>query len=202
MKGLDTQIFNFTTVKLPLRNGDILVAQPFLSEMWFNRAVISMVDYNKTRGAAGVVLNNQMKCKLDEVLDGVDSKANAPVYCGGPVSHDRLFFIHTLGPDIITGARQYAHGLYIGGNFDDAINYINHGYPMEGYIRFFIGYSGWSPGQLEDEIAEETWAVHRSEDLIPELLKGQGEPFWHRIVKKLGQPYRSWLFLPNDLQAN
>ncbi len=58
------------------------------------------------------------------------------VFLGGPVSDDRLFYIHNLGPDIISDCDEYFPGLYAGGSFRDVLNYVNSGYPVDGRIRF------------------------------------------------------------------
>ncbi len=203
MKDLDTTFFNLTTAKRPIARGSLLIAQPFLNEVWFDRAVISVIDYDDADGATGVVLNNGMNYTLDQVLDGVgEAGRHVPVFCGGPLSQDRLYFIHTLGDEIIPGAREYAPGLYIGGDFDSIIKYVNEGYPVDGYVRFFIGYSGWSGGQLEKEVREDTWAVQPSEIEPADLLHGDGDSYWHRIVKTMGPEYRSWRVIPRDVTAN
>ena len=91
MKNIDTSFFRISTEKLPVEVGDLLVAEPFLNEMWFDRAVISVIDHNPEEGTTGVVLNNALESSLDEVLDGIDREDKVPVYCGGPLSQDRLF---------------------------------------------------------------------------------------------------------------
>jgi len=203
MKELDTSIFNLKTIKLPVHEGDLLVAQPFLDEAWFSRAVISVIDYDPAGGATGVVLNNAMNYCLADVLEGISPDApEVQVYCGGPMSQDRLFFVHTLGTQIFAGAREYAPGLYIGGDFDAAVQYVNEGYPVDGCLRFFIGYSGWTAGQLEGEIRDDTWAITPMLEEPSRLLRGDGDPYWHRVVRQLGTAYRSWQFLPRDLHAN
>lgn len=202
MKNIDTSFFRISTEKLPVEVGDLLVAEPFLSEMWFDRAVISVIDHNPEEGTTGVVLNNALESSLDEVLDGIDREEKVPVYCGGPLSQDRLFFVHTLGDAIIPQARCYAPGLWIGGDFDAAIDYVNNGYPVEGYLRFFVGYSGWSAGQLDEELAAGTWAVKRGLDDVGPLLAGRGDSYWHRVVHSMGERYRQWTLLPQDVKAN
>lgn len=202
MKGIDTTFFDMSTLKLPVGDGDLLVAQPFMDEAWFKCGVITVIDYDSKEGTTGVVLNNAMNYTLPDVLDGVNSAVKVPVYCGGPVSQDRLYFIHTLGDEILPGARRYAPGLYIGGDFDAAMQYVNEGYPTEGIIRFFIGYSGWSPGQLEQEIEENTWAVLKSPQDPQSLLRGSGPHYWHRAVAALGPHYRPWRHIPADTHAN
>lgn len=203
MKDLNTSFFNLSTIKVPVHSGDLLVAQPFLTEVWFDRAVISLIDHDKGDGATGVVLNNCMNYTLDQVLDGIgEAGKNVDVYCGGPLSQDRLFFIHSLGPEIIPDCRAYSPGLYIGGDFDSAIDYINQGYPTDGYLRFFIGYSGWKGNQLEEEIEANTWAIAGEPADAASLLSGSGEQYWNREVKRLGVTYRSWLFIPRDVHCN
>lgn len=203
MNDFNTSFFNLTTVKLPVKAGSLLVAQPFLSEVWFDRAVIALIDYDKCDGATGVVLNNGMNYTLNEVADGVgDAGACVPVYCGGPLSQDRLYFIHSLGSEIIPQAREFAPGLYIGGDFAHAVNYVNEGYPTDGYMRFFIGYSGWSRGQLEEELRADTWAVIPEYMEPADILAGAGNAYWNSAVKALGDSYRSWRFIPHDLRSN
>ena len=133
---------------------------------------------------------------LSELLDGVSKEADQPVYCGGPLGLDRLYFIHTLGPEVIPDGRPYSNGLYVGGDFDAVLEYVNSGYPAEGNLRFFIGYSSWCPGQLEQEIREGTWAQAPSPRSPEELLNGNAVPYWHRNVRSLGEAYRPWLLLP------
>lgn len=202
MRNIDTSFFKITTENLPVKSGDIIIAEPFLGETWFNRAVISLIDHSDSEGSTGVVLNHPIVSTLDEVLDGVSEDSAVKVYCGGPLSQDRLYFIHSLGDVIIPGARPYAPGLWIGGDFDAAIAYINDDYPVEGNIRFFIGYSGWSEGQLRDEIKENTWAVQTNPASIPDLLQGDGDAYWHKAVRSLGNRYRLWQMLPHDVKSN
>lgn len=202
MKNIDTSFFKISTEKLSVKAGDLLIAEPFLGETWFNRAVISLIDHSVEDGTTGVVLNHPITSTLDEVLDGVNSDSHIKVYCGGPLSQDRLYFVHTLGDEIIPDARLYAPGLWIGGNFDAAIDYINEGYPTDGQIRFFIGYSGWAPGQLDEEINDDTWAVQNNADTLPDLLVGEGDAYWHKAVRSLGDHYRLWQLLPQDIKAN
>lgn len=182
--------------------GGILVAEPFVKECCFNHAVVSIIDYVSTEGATGVVMNNRSEYKLADLLEGISAPEPVPVFCGGPTGQDRLFFIHTLGPDIIADTRPYAPGLYIGGNFDDAISYVNDGYATEGSIRFFLGYCNWVEGQLEREIRNDTWVGISDTPAAEELLTGAGDAYWHRMVRRLGPDYRSWRLLPRNAVCN
>lgn len=182
--------------------GTLLVAEPFLKESYFNHGVISIIDYLPTDGATGVVMNNRTGYGLSELLDGLETDIDIPVYCGGPLGQDRLFFIHTLGRNIVPKAREYAPGLYVGGDFEAITNYINAGYTIDGCVRFFIGYSSWSAGQLEREIEEHTWAEAPAPYDPMDLLRGDADPYWHRTVRTLGVEYRSWRLIPRIPECN
>lgn len=201
MKYIDTSFFKITTERIPVQSGSLLIAEPFLEESWFNRSVISLIDHSD-EGTTGVVLNHPLNTTLDQVLEGVSPDSHVKVYCGGPMSQDRLYFVHTLGDTIIPDARQYCPDLWIGGDFDAAISYINEGYPAEGQIRFFIGYSGWEQGQLDREIDENTWAIQPTSEAMPKILDGEGDSYWHRAVRSLGSRYRLWQLLPGNIKSN
>ncbi len=181
--------------------GAMLVSEPFLREEYFNHSVIALIEYEPGGGAMGVVLNNESEYTLQELVEGVEVKEPIPVYCGGPMGSDRLFFVHTLG-DVIPGTQPLGNGLWIGGEFEPMLSIINDRYELEGNIRFFLGYSGWSDGQLEDEIARNVWVVSPLAGSPHEALRGDGDAYWHRAVRALGPDFRGWLYHPQNPMAN
>lgn len=180
--------------------GNLLVAEPFLKEDCFAHSVIYLVDHESDSSSMGVVLNHITSHRLSDLIDGIDSGRDVPVFCGGPVGSDRLFFMHTLG-NIIPQAQEISPGIYIGGDFECMKQYVNAGYPIEGKIRFFIGYSGWGAHQLEEEIHSNVWAVSRVRS-TERLLKGHGDSYWHRTVRSMGNQFRGWLYHPQNPHAN
>ncbi|MCM1164058.1 MAG: YqgE/AlgH family protein [Muribaculaceae bacterium] len=181
--------------------GSLLVAEPFLRESYFNHAVIVMVDYEPGMSAMGVVVNNPSEYTLQDVIDSVKVETPIPVYCGGPVGSDRLYFLHTLG-DLIPDSTRLADGLWLGGDFDALLSIINDGYDINGRLRFFLGYSGWTAGQLENEIAQRVWAVGRL-DMDPHILfETDGNKTWHSAVSALGPAFKGWFYHPKDVIAN
>ncbi len=125
------------------------MAEPFLKDNYFSHGVVSLIDYLPEEGATGIVMNNCTDYMLSDLLEGTQPEVDLRVFCGGPLGLDRLYFVHTLGSDIVPGAREYSPGLYVGGDFDAVLDYINCGFDTNGIIRFFIGYSNWAPGQLD-----------------------------------------------------
>lgn len=182
--------------------GRVLVAEPFIDRTCFNHGVLSLIDYNPEDGATGVVLNNRTEYMLAELIEGITAGTPIPVYCGGPTGQDRIYFVHTLGPDIIPDARPYADGLYVGGSFDAAADYVNGGYPTDGYIRFFIGYTNWVEGQLEKELASSVWATLPQALAPSQLLTDSGDRAWHNAVRALGGDFRSWRLIPRNPVCN
>lgn len=203
MKRLDDHgIFDIKVVHRDILPGSILVAEPFLREGYFNHAVISLVDYSREEGAMGVVMNNPLSgTSLQDVMSSVKRNDPIPVYCGGPVASDRIYFLHALShlfPDDI----EISEGLYVGRDFATIIDYVNSGYPLDGRLRFFIGYSGWEPKQLEKECMENVWAVNQPVLSAEEALTGDEDAYWHKTVRRLGEEYRQWLLHPKNPSLN
>ncbi|MCM1139576.1 MAG: YqgE/AlgH family protein [Duncaniella sp.] len=201
MIDFESLLFNIdiNTERIP-RCGSLLVAEPFLREQYFHHAVICLVDYEPRGSAMGVVLNNATSYTLQDLVPAVKVKKPIPVFCGGPMSCDRLYFIHTLG-DVIPDARRINDSLSVGGDFDSLMSIINAGYDTDGSVRFFVGYSGWSPGQLDGELLKKVWAVTDIRDNAS-LLYGSEDSYWHRIVRSMGPEFRGWLYHPRNPHSN
>lgn len=200
MIDLDKTIFNINLdTPLPHR-GSMLVAEPFLREQYFNHAVICLVDYFPGKSAMGVVMNKASGYRLEELLSDMNPHEDIEVFCGGPVSCDRLFYIHRI-PQFIGNSTKIADDLYIGGDFDDVCQYVNEGLPVEGNIRFFVGYSGWDAGQLDSELRNHVWATT---DILDKFdpLSGLEDNYWHKVVKHLGHRYNGWRYQPMNPSNN
>ncbi len=82
-----------------MKTGKLLVATPVvLGDPNFHRAVVLMVDH-KTSGSLGFILNKKLEYTLNEVMEGIDSEF--PLFFGGPVDPDSLFYIHSYGSEIL-----------------------------------------------------------------------------------------------------
>lgn len=198
-------IFNLNDSQLTPMRGSLLVAKPTVDgDDFFCRAVILLMGHDSD-GSMGLVLNNDTTLTLDKVLQGelenVELVSDTPVYLGGPVQPDMLFFVHTLGNDVIPDSEEIVSGLYFGGNFEALKRYVDGGGEIEGKIKFIMGYSGWSAGQLQDEIGHGTWAVLDNHD-IDTLMTGSFMDTWRWAVKQFGSRYRLWLNCPIDLSDN
>lgn len=183
-----------------LRTGTLLIASPLLKESYFMRSVIALIDIDPNHGCLGLSLNKLTNLNMYDIFNDQPFLKKVPVYCGGPVDAGRLFMLHRLGT-VISGSVEIADGLFLGNNFRDAFSYLSLGGKVEGEIRFFLGYSGWTTGQLEKEVLQQAWAVNDT-PTTSSLLTDNEEVFWRQQVRCLGESFRPWLLLPEDPNEN
>lgn len=177
--------------------GKILISQPFLNEAYFQRAVILLAEHNED-GSFGLVMNKPLDLHLNEVL-GDFPEFSAGIYIGGPVKTDSLFFIHTLGSKV-PGSVKILDGLWWGGDIESVGDMILGKKILPDEIRFYLGYSGWGPQQLESELKEYSWVVSTAKAEM--LLKTPAGKLWKTLVKKLGPDYSEWVNYPTDPSLN
>lgn len=180
-------------------SGELLISEPLMVDSYFSRSVILVLDEPEDGGHFGLILNKSTEMTLQNLMPDWEAGSRIRVFCGGPVDLERMFLLHTLG-ERLGPAVEVLPGIYVGADLDKIIEYIDNGGQVEGNLRFFIGYCGWSPGQLAAEIERNTWAVNPHPD--SNLLCGRGDKYWRRQVEKLGDDYRSWLLVPSNPSFN
>ncbi|WP_297095197.1 YqgE/AlgH family protein [uncultured Draconibacterium sp.] len=190
-------IFKIKSNNIAPQKGRILIAEPFLSGNYFNRSVVFLVAYSK-KGAVGFILNKKVDFPVQDAFPDFPD-FNADVYLGGPVSTDSVYFIHKLG-DKLPGSIHVMGDLYWGGDFEVLKRDIRSGKINSSDIRFFLGYSGWDGGQLEDELKEDSWLVTDVEQ--NEVMKDLSESSWFDFVKKAGNRYSVWENFPENPALN
>lgn len=178
--------------------GRLLISEPFMMDPNFKRSVIFLTEYSD-EGALGYVLNHVSEYMLGDILPDV-AYSEMPVYVGGPVANNTLHFIHRC-PDKIEGGLEIWDGIYWGGNYEQVKELLAN-YQLEANeIRFFAGYSGWTNGQLDAEILENTWIV--ANKFNPETLFTHDEQnLWREIVISLGQRYAHIANFPENPALN
>jgi len=177
--------------------GTLLIANPFLKDPNFSRTVICICE-SVPEGSIGFVLNKQFGKNLSELIPDLNLPG-FPVYSGGPVQPDSLHFLHQY-PGLISGGLEVFDGVYWGGNFESLTIHLKNNDISHDKIRFFIGYSGWSEGQLDTEMKEDTWlTVKATRKLIFET--GTAET-WKESLNVLGGDYKMMANYPIDPQLN
>lgn len=179
-----------TNNALPSR-GKILISEPFLRDENFTRSVVLLIDHTQ-EGSMGIIMNKSLPLLVNDVVKEFKYIDDIPLYMGGPVGTDTLFYLHTL-PNV-EGSIAVGNGLYLNGDFTEIKKYILQGNPIKGNIRFFLGYSGWENEQLKHEIEENTWMIGKGE---PDTLLNDPIKFmWRNALGSLGGKYETWSRFP------
>lgn len=177
--------------------GKILLSEPFLTDPYFKRAAILLCEHND-EGSFGFVLNNYLDMSLGQIMKGLP-ELTTRVSLGGPVNSSNLYYLHTLGSSIID-SKEIANGIYLGGDFEHLKEEISKGNVGHNQVKFFVGYSGWSANQLEEEMAQNSWYVAEAK---PEIVMNiKSDNLWAEFLESMGSKYSKMIGLPKDPNLN
>ena len=180
----------------PLK-GRLLIAEPsILNDSSFNRAIILITEHTDSN-SIGFILNRPLEYTIQDLLPEIE--CNFRVYQGGPVEQDNLYFVHKV-PNLIPDSLEVDNGIFWGGNFESLKFLLNNGTLEKTDIRFFLGYSGWSKHQLEDEININSWFV--SENDIENTFSEENSTLWKNKILQKGGDYKLWANAPSDVNLN
>lgn len=168
-------------------SGQLLLAMPALADPNFHGGVILMCEHG-AEGALGLMVNRPMQLKLGAILKQLDLRADRediadrPVFSGGPVEPQRGFVIHDAAvrgfPDTINLGETIA----VSGS-GDILTAISEGTGPDRFI-VALGYAGWGPGQLEDELRENAWlSVPASPELVFDIPVND---LWRKAAIQIG----------------
>jgi putative transcriptional regulator len=185
---------NLFIPKNDIQEGAFLISEPMLSDPNFGRSVILVCDHDE-EGTFGLVINRMTNKKLSD-LEGYD--VDIPIDKGGPVESNSLYLIHQV-PEI-ENAIPLSNGLYWGGAADHVKFLLNAGLLTENNSRFMLGYSGWGPGQLKEELDSFSWLVSNEGKDI--LFETRPHKLWKKMVLQMGKPYKVFTNFPADPAMN
>ena len=137
------------------QEGTLLISRPLIGDGFFEQSVVYLTTHDQD-GSMGFTLNKQSALIAQDFMNQLPGED--PIFYGGPVEGDALFYLHTL--DTLNGAMPAGNGLFLGGDYtvlQDAIKTARELNLDSAKFKFFLGYSGWAAGQLETEIAANTW---------------------------------------------
>jgi len=140
-----------------IKAGKILLStSELLMDHTFNQSVVLLSEHND-KGTMGFMINKPLPLRLDDLFS--DIPLNFQIWNGGPVETGSLFFIHSISelPDAILFDKK--NNLYIGGNFEKLKELLLSTEVDERHIKFFLGYTGWHPDQIKEEMDEKVWFV-------------------------------------------
>lgn len=178
-----------------IQRGQVLLAHPLLEDQNFQQSVILLADHDE-QGTVGFVLNDPLEYTLPQALEG--AWPALPLHVGGPVDQDSLFYLHCR-PDLIPGAHSIDGFLHWGGEYDVMHEMLTRGLLHAGHIRFFAGYSGWSPNQLNQEIDEGSWAIIPGKTV--NCLSYQAD-LYQALKGHLPPDFRLWSNAPKEPTLN
>tara|TARA_B100002019_G_scaffold91822_1_gene79127 strand:+ start:153 stop:737 length:585 start_codon:yes stop_codon:yes gene_type:complete len=177
-------------------SGSVLLSHPNLRDPNFSKTIVFLSAHSEEMGTVGVILNRPLGQTLDQ-LDNqfkVGSFGKVPVFEGGPVEKDKLIVAAWEWLDSPTSFK-----LYFGIDLEKAESLRADNESIN--IACFLGHSGWSAGQLESELEQESWLVSALDhDLFSEMdLKGET---WRKMVGGMGDDLKLLANAPDDPQVN
>lgn len=194
----DLEIFRIRNNGIKPKAGKILISEPFSQDMYFKRSVVFLTQHSD-EGSTGFILNNPFVLRIEEVIPELRN-FKVDVSIGGPVGSDSLFYVHSLG-DAIPNSIHIIDDLYWGGNFEILKVMIQSGMVEPNRVRFFLGYSGWQPNQLKQEIENDYWLVSDL-DAAHIMNPKVSLNLWTESLENMGGIYRIWATFPEDPRLN
>ena len=183
----------------PLENGIFLVATPSLRDPHFRQTVILLCEHGKD-GALGVVVNRPTKINITEVLPQVPILEGQKhmVFSGGPVQRNHLLILYQT-PEEPENTHHVFNGGYLGGNMPALEEIVKNPFSPDNF-RAFMGYSGWAPGQLENEMESGSWLTLPADSSF--MFDWDHTRVWTDILQSLGTQYQIYRDMPIDPQMN
>lgn len=174
-------------------SGLLLIATPNLVDPFFRKTVVLLMHHSTQEGSLGFVINRPMGLTVGQVVpqvvEGVLS--GVPLYYGGPVGAEQ---------PVLLGLRSG-----VGDSLDVrkfAVGSMVSDIPGEwfGSLRMFVGHSGWSPGQLEREIDQNSWIVLPPQKEV--LESAAPKEIWQQILGGINPTMRVVAEMPDDFWKN
>ncbi|MDX1332809.1 MAG: YqgE/AlgH family protein [Robiginitalea sp.] len=185
-------------IGLKPKKGKLLIAEPSLTgDVSFNRSVVLLAEHND-EGSVGFILNKPLNYSMNDLVEEIEMPF--PVFNGGPVEQDNLYFIHKV-PDLIPNSVEISDGIYWGGDFEITVTLVNSGKISQNDIRFFLGYSGWASLQLDQELDSKSWIVVANK-YESDIIQQPATSFWRDKMMELGGQYLLWSNAPENPSLN
>ncbi|MDB5263832.1 MAG: hypothetical protein JWQ14_3115 [Adhaeribacter sp.] len=180
-----------------VRSGSILISEPFMGDPNFERTVVLICRHDE-EGSFGLVLNRKSNLKLSDVLDIEQYNTDMELNIGGPMQYNTLHYLHQV--EALEESISLGNSVYWGGDYEKLKVLLATGAIAPDDIQFFLGYSGWSPGQLEEEIENNVWIVNNK--ATDNLFNLNQDTLWREILKQMGGKYKVLANYPIDPSLN
>jgi putative transcriptional regulator len=194
---LDINLFNINHNQAKPNKGVCLISEPFSPDSYFGRSIVLLTEHHETEGSVGYIINKPVDIQLNELFPDFPPFP-AQCYLGGPVNPETIHYLHTR-PDILPSSNQVLDNIYWGGDFDNLRVQIEQGHISPKEIKFYLGYSGWAPEQLKQEIDEKFWIVTK---IAAEKIMHADKNIWKKVLKEMGDSYALWADAPLNPAMN
>jgi len=177
-------------------SGSILLSHPSLQDPNFCRSIVFLSNHSEDEGTLGVILNRPLGKKLNQLDDQFKhfNLGQAEVYDGGPVEKEKLIIAAWDWRDSSDSFR-----LYFGIDITKAESLREENENI--YIACFLGHSGWSPGQLEDELKLDSWVVSNLNLHLFEQMNAKAE-FWKSAISGISDEMKLLADAPENPSLN
>lgn len=183
----------------PLGKGIFLIAAPGLRDPNFRQTVVLLCEHS-TEGALGVVVNRPTGMMLAEALPQVPvlEGQSHRLFSGGPVQPNQILILYRL-PQEATESHHVFDGVYLGGDLGMLERVLTAASSANAF-RAYVGYSGWGPGQLEDEMKTGSWITVPADPSF--VFEKQPERIWPDLLRSLGGPFEVYAEMPAEPSLN
>ncbi|MDE2770379.1 MAG: YqgE/AlgH family protein [Bacteroidota bacterium] len=172
--------------------GDLLVAPPNQISPPFDRTIV-VICMHDSEGSLGFVINRKHHFNLGSLI--ACDFPHQGVYFGGPVEENSLACLHQQGSSV-QGEIPFSDELSLNLDVGAVLGALGDKILKPRQVRFFTGYSGWSPGQLEEEIKAGAWFVTRGNEEL--VLHSKPDTLWRTVLRKMGGEYALVANFPED----
>lgn len=173
--------------------GSLLLAVPSMKDPNFHRTVVLVAAHTGEDGAFGYVLNRPLDQRVADLLPDQELGAlgDVPVFMGGPVATDKLAFASLHWNKRKSTLRCQTHL-----SLADAMHELSMGHEVRG----FVGYSGWSGGQIESELKRKSWFISPAHKAI--LTMEKPAALWGAVLGKMGPLFELMAATPERVELN
>ena len=180
--------------------GSLLIANPVLPDPNFSRTVILLCNHDE-RGSFGLVINRSASLKAPDLFSSIDvlKSYNEKIYLGGPVSQSMVFFLCRSSRGV-GELDEVCSGVYLGSSLETLESLYLEIENPEQNIRFYLGYSGWSGGQLAGEMEQNSWLIQSADERF--VFLDSESLVWPKAVNSLGEKYQYLTKAPVNPQWN
>lgn len=182
---------------IKIRPGKLLLAEPFMLDPYFRRAVVLLTEH-RLDGSVGFILNKSIRMGINELMaDFPDFESE--VYYGGPVATDTLHYVHSVG-GLLDDSIPIAKGVWWGGDFEKLKFLIEQHLIEPAQIRFFVGYAGWTESQLTDEMESGSWLLANGDSNY--IFKTKPRKLWSEAMRDQGETFGIIASIPDAANWN